>query len=358
MPSRLRLVFAVLTAVVAGTHGAAAAQEHVTLRSDVLLYGDNTEFRNPFRDGETISGAAVRAAADVETGPRAVLTFGGFFNQRFGSEHAAEQARPIIALTIRGRQSAFTFGTLPAKGVNTPVGPDRAGPHGLLPPLQRETLAFDRPYEAGLEWTLAAPALRHDMWLNWQRLNTPAHRERFDAGVAAEWRAPRLVSLPFQLHVVHEGGQLYASGPVRDSWGAAAGVSVHGRAGPIDRASLETYGLVSRYVVDRSRPELSRDGVGFFARAAAEYRALRAHVIVWRGRNFIKDEGDPNYLSIFPDGRRYHGTRDYAEAGLTRRFRLSSSALFDVSGRFHRVENHYDYSYRLTSVIAFDWRLR
>ena len=29
------------------------AQEHVVLRTDVLLYGDNTEFRNPFREGET-----------------------------------------------------------------------------------------------------------------------------------------------------------------------------------------------------------------------------------------------------------------------------------------------------------------
>ena len=347
-----------LAAGVAAAHGEAAAQEHVTLRSDVLLYGDNTEFRNPFRDGETIFGAAVRLAADIETGTHAVVTLGGFSNQRFGSEHAAEQARPIVALTIRGRRSALAFGTLPPRGLRTPAGPDRAGPHALLPPLQRETLAFERPYEPGLQWTRDTPSLVHEIWLEWQRLNTPAHRERFDAGVNAEWRAAQALSLPFQLHVVHEGGQLYASGPVRDSTAAAAGVSVHGRVGRIDRASLETYGLVSRDTPDRSRPERTRDGVAFFARAAAEHDGIRAHIIVWRGRNFIKAEGDPNYLSIFPDGRRYHGTRDYAEAGVTRRFRLSPSALFDVSGRFHRVENHYEYSYRLTSIIAFGWRVR
>jgi len=353
----VRHVVAVLVAVVAGAHGA-AAQEHIALRSDVLFYGDNTEFCNPFRDGETILGAAVRVSADVETGARTVLSLGGFFNQRFGSDRGVEQARPVVALSVRGRRSTFTFGTLPPRADKTPAGPDRAGPHGLLPPLQRDTLAFERPYEAGFQWTFAGAALRHEMWLVWQRLNTAEHRERFDAGVDAELGAARAVSVPLQLHVVHEGGQLFPSGPVGDSTAAAAGVNVHGRAGPLDRASVETYALISRFGPDRSRPELSRDGVAFFGRAAAERGSLRAHVIVWRGRHFIKWEGDPNYLSVFANGRRYHGTRDYAEAGITRRFRLSASALLDVSGRFHRVENHYEYSYRVTSIVGVGWRLR
>src|SRR5262245_64760807 len=94
--------------------GAVLAQERVTLRSDLLLYGDNTEFRNPFREGETIFGAAVRVAFDVELSPRASVVLGGFGNQRFGSEDAFDLARPVIALTVRGGGSTFTFGTLPA----------------------------------------------------------------------------------------------------------------------------------------------------------------------------------------------------------------------------------------------------
>src|SRR5205823_10695347 len=131
--------------------------------SDVLLYGDNTEFRNPFREGETIFGAAVRAAFDVGLSSRASLVLGAFGNQRFGSEKAFERARPAIALTVRGRRSAFVFGTLPALTPGGPAGPDRGGSHGLLPPLQRETLAFDRPYEAGLEWDFGGTRLRHSM---------------------------------------------------------------------------------------------------------------------------------------------------------------------------------------------------
>ena len=54
------------------------------------------------------------------------------------------------------------FGTLPGPHVGDPPGPDRTGPHGLLPPIQRETLAFDRPYEAGpaVEFQRIAAAAR------------------------------------------------------------------------------------------------------------------------------------------------------------------------------------------------------
>lgn len=336
----------------------AAAQEHVAIRSDLLLYGDNTEFRNPFRKGETIFGGALWLAAAIDLNDRVTLLMGGFANKRFGSDKVFEQARPVLSLTVRGTRSAFVFGTLPAPTLDAPTGPDRGGPHALLPPLQRETLAYDRPYEAGLAWTFTGAALRHSFWLDWQRPNTLEHRERFDGGFNESLRVSDTVALPLQIHVVHQGGQLYASGPVADSAAAAAGVDVHGTVAANYRASLELFGLMSRYVPDRSRPALSRDGVAFFGRASAVRAGWRAHIIFWRGRNFIKDEGDPNYLSVRRNGERYLGTRDYAEVGLTRRFTLAPAAVLDVSGRFHRVENHYEYSYRVLSIVSPSWRIR
>jgi hypothetical protein len=331
-----------------------AAQEHVALRSDVLLYGDNTEFRNPFREGETIFGAAVWLFGSIELNPDVSVALGVFANQRFGSDSAFEIVRPIVSLTARGRHSTFVFGSLPARRADDPIGPDRMGPHGLLPPLQRETLTFDRPYEAGLQWTFASAPLRHRMWLSWQQLNTVEHRERFNAGVAARFKASSILALPLQIHVVHHGGQLFASGPVADSAAAAAGAEISGAHG----VSVEGYGLISRWVPDRSRPAESRDGVAFFGRAAIERARWRGHVIFWRGRNFIKEEGDPNYLSIRRDGSRYRGTRDYAEAGVTRRIELAPRAALEISGRIHRVEGAYEYSYRVTSVVNVGGRIR
>ena len=333
------------------------AQEQLTIRSDFLFYGDNTEFRNPFREGETLFGAAVRVTAEIALNDRVTVSAGGFGNQRFGSEDAFERVRPVLSLTVRGSRSSFVLGTLPPLASDGPTGPDRGGPHELLPALQRETLAYERPYEAGLAWMFNGSKLRHHVWLEWQRLNTPEHRERFDGGTRTSYRLSKLVTVPVQLHVVHEGGQLYQSGAVADSAAIAAGAVVGGTIARYT-AMLELFGLGSRYVPDRSAPNLSRDGVAFFGRASAERSGWRGHVIFWRGRNFIKDEGDPNYMSVTRIGERYRGTRDYSEAGLTRRFTLARAAVFDVSGRLHRVEGRYDYSYRLLSVVSAFWKIR
>jgi hypothetical protein len=336
---------------------AARAQPAVTLGADVTFYGDNTEFRNPFREGETIFGAALRVAAISEVTNRIAITIGAFGNQRFGSEDAFEIVRPVLALTVTGARSRFVFGTFPVRPPETLSGPDLDGPHRLLPPLQRETLAFDRPFEAGLQWTFAAARVSHEMWIEWQRLNTPEHRERFDGGVKAELGGPGPFSIPLQLHIVHEGGQQFSSGPVADSLAAAAGVRITGRLGVFDTAALELYGLGSRFVPDRSRDERSQSGGAFFGRASATTGTWRAHLIVWRGATYIKDEGDPNYLSIRRSGTVYGGTRDYAEAGLTRTFKPAREVAISVSGRVHRVEKHYEYSYRVLAATALRWRI-
>jgi len=37
---------------------------------------------------------------------------------------------------------------------------------------------------------------------------------------------------------------------------------------------------------------------------------------------------------------------------------LAPNAAIDVSGRLHRVENQYEYSYRVVSVVNVGWRVR
>lgn len=279
----------------------------MAIRTDVLFYGDNTEFRNLFREGETIFGAALRLEAAIELNDRLSLSLGGFGNQRFGSAGAFEQVRPVIALTTRGRRSLFILGTLPPLAASAPSGPDRGGPHAMLPPLQRATLTFDRPYEAGLAWTFTGATLEQAFWLEWQRLNTPEHRERFDGGTNMSLRVSDGLSLPVQVHVVHEGGQLHSAGPVSDDAAGAVGVHLKRKLMAETLVSLEAFGLASRHVPDRSQPDLSANGTAFFGRASVEHAAWRGHIIFWRGRNFIKDEGDYNYLSIRRGGGAVHG---------------------------------------------------
>jgi hypothetical protein len=360
MPARLVAAFLTIIVCAMGSANAAFAQPGLTLAADAIFYGDNTEFRNPFREGETIFGAAARVEGRIEISDAVTLALGVFGNQRFGGETSFELVRPVLALRVQGRRSRFIMGTLVTPRAGQPAGPDRTGPHGLLPPIQRETLAFERPYEAGLQWMFNGSRLEHDIWLQWQRLNTPDHRERLDAGARMQWRMRGPFSLPLQTHIVHEGGQLHASGPVRDSVALASGIAISCRPGPGSCArpilnltpSLELLGLWSHHVPDRQQPDRTRDGAAFFGRAALAGASWRAHLIMWRGDDFIKDEGDANYLAIRRDGRRWRGVRDYAEAGLTRTFMLAPGALIEASFRYHRIEpSHYEYSYRVLAVV-------
>jgi hypothetical protein len=330
----------------------AAAQERVTVTADLIFYGDNTEFRNPFREGETIFGTTVRFGAEMDVNSRVRLRLGVLGDRRFGSAEAFDLVRPIAALEVHGSRHRFAVGTLPPPRVVDPPGPDRAGPRGLLPPLQRETLAFDRPFEAGLLWRYTGDTFQHEAWLNWQRLNTPEHRERFDAGIAGRLHAVGVFSVPIQFHIVHEGGQLHAAGPVADSYAGGLGVILEIPAGAGHTLTAESLVLASRHVPDREQPALTRSGAATFNRLAFERGDLRLHAIAWRGNDFIKDEGDANYQAVQRDGRRWRGIRDYAEAGLTRVFRPAERVAIEVSGRFHRVERHYGYSYRVLAVAG------
>ena len=337
----------------------------------MIFYGDNTEFRNPFSEGETIFGVAARGEARIELGTRVRLAAGVDANQRFGSESAFELVRPVLALSVLGRRSTFIFGTLDTPRATAPPGPDRGGPHGLLPPIQRERLAFDRPFEAGLQWLFHGARLEHDMWLQWQRLNTAEHRERLDAGARLQWRVAPALALPLQAHIVHEGGQLFNTGPVRDSLAVASGVvlskglSTTQSASPADgtretapAATLELLGLWSHHVPDRQQRQRTRDAAAFFGRAGLEWRGWRAHLLMWRGDDYLKDEGDPNYQSVRRDGTRWRGIRDYAETGVTRTFVPAPGAVLEASFRYHRIENHYEYSYRILARVQVVARIK
>jgi hypothetical protein len=343
-------------AVVALFASTVNAQESLTLRTDVLVYGDNTEFHGPFREGETLFGATGRIFASIGIGDLVTIDLGIFGNHRFGGDRF-DRATPIARLTIAGPRSAVVLGTLTGWEPRYGAGPDRASPHGLLPPIQRDNLAFERPYEAGLLWTRDAPRGRHEAWLNWQRLNDERHREQFDAGIAGRTALTQALSVGFQAHVVHEGGQLFSTGPVADSAAYAAGAIVERRLGPFEAATFELWGALSRHVPDREGAD-DVTGRGIFGRIGLERAGWRGHLIVWRACDFIKLEGDPNYHAVRLDGSRFRPARDYAEAGLTRTYRPAPGVAVEVSARGHRVEARYDYSFRILGHTKLAWRLR
>jgi hypothetical protein len=344
------------TLLALGHPGPTAAQERITFNVDMTFYGDNTEFFNPWREGETLLGTEGRLFLDVDLNDFVTLRGGLFGDHRFGDDDNFEIVRPVLALHLQNEYARFVIGSIESGTREVGLGPDRQGPHGLLPPLQRESLAFSRPDEAGLQLTITKPRFEQETWINWQQLNTELSRETFDAGLNGRVRvkAPLPVWFSYQYHIVHQGGQLFDTGPVGDSWSGGPGFIVELPGGPFDAQTAEVHGLVARDVPNRAALDNTDTGFGFglFARYAAEKSGWRAHVIGWRSRDFIKGEGDENYGSLHGDGR-LTSLRHYFETGLSRTYRPAEEMGIEFAARMHRIDTFHDYSFRILAKVDF-----
>ena len=357
MPKGYYRIFLASAVTIFTVTNSADAQERVAVRTDTILYGDNTEFFNPFREGATLLGTAARVAVDVDLNQSVTFSGGLFLNHYFGSNRIAENWRPIIKLALQSKHQRFILGTLDTPERANGFGPDRTGPHGLLPALQRETLAFERPYEAGLQWKMNYPGFRQDAWINWQQTNTSEKRERFDVGMNGRLPLAKklAMSLAYQFHMVHEGGQLFANGPVRDSWAIGPGLIVEPKVWFFDRTTIEGYALFSQHVPDRAHLQDSKSGRGLFARISGEKNRWRGHLIFWDASNWIKEEGDLNYGAMREDGTHFTSRRHYGEVGIAKIFHPAEGVEIEGSARLHRIERDYDYSFRVLTYLNLNF---
>ncbi len=328
-----------------------AAQTPASLALDSVFYGDNTEFRGPFRSGGTVLGSLQRLVFEMRPSDRAVVQFGVYSLERAGSHSPVDKVLPIVSVRLGTARRRFVMGTLDTGDGHRPLGPDRTTPHGLLPPLSLETQWFTRAYEAGLQSLVSTPRYGHDIWFDYQVANNAVHREKFDTGAIGRLLVGGPVTVVYQAHVVHHGGQQFDIGAVSDSLALAPGLLLQGPIGRLPSASLEVYGLVAVDRPNRAIPAATIEGKAGFVRFAAEGRGWRGHVIVWRGDDFNHEDGDANYLSRRPDGSRYRKTRDYSEAGLTRLFHFADNVDLEGSARLHHIDSYFAYSYRLLATV-------
>ena len=353
---RWRTVLALAIAVFA-TASPCAAQAPISLRIAAVFFGDDTELSNLFRPGESILGSNQRIIAEIEAGDHAALQFGVYAIERAGSHSPIDRALPIVSLRLHSPTQHLTLGTLSTDRAD--FGPDRPTPHGLLPPLARETLWFTRAYRS--RHPMAGP-YRAGRSRALVQLSEAEHtgasralRRRHD-GALSDFRAGRgCVSGP----PGSPRRRAVQNGSVSDSFAFGPGVVVRGAVRPFDALSLEVFGLAAHDRPDRAASSRQRtiSGTGLFLRAAAEKSGWRGHVIVWRGNDFNHEDGDAHYQSHYATGAPYRGTRDYGESGLTKLFRPAPGVDVEASGRLHRVERDVGYSFRLVAIVNLAWRI-
>ena len=340
----MRRLLAVV-ALAAATRPVASAQE-IHWKNEFLFYLDNTEFFTPYRTGETILGSWFKTSLELATGGNTLVTAGVFGDHRSGDTRFLD-VKPLLSFRWQTDRSLMVLGTLETR--------DR---HGYLEPLEATTLELTRPVEYGLQWVEDQPRFHVDAYLNWQHLDTETSREIFDTGFAAWWKVTEALRLEAQLHELHHGGQLHDVGPVNNNVVGGAGLRWTRELGSMGPASLAGFYLASKGPVDMNIPGRVIAGHGYYLRAAAEpWKILELAFIVWRGHNFISQEGDHNYGSIAVHPSAYRVDRSYEELAAIKRFRLAGTVEGDAQVRLHRIDGKVEYSYRLTVRAPFDLKL-
>jgi hypothetical protein len=325
-----------------------SAQE-IHWSNEFVFYLDNTEFFTPYRTGETILGSYFKTCLELGLGDHTRIRAGVFGDHRSGDTTFLDPVKPIIAFLWHTDNSQVVLGTLEP--------PDR---HGYLEPLEVTTLTFTRPLEYGGQWIEDQKHFHIDAYLNWQHLNTPTSREIIDSGFVTWLNFLQIARLEGQFHIFHHGGQLHDIGPVTNNIVGGPGVRVEDDlGGKFGKSSLSVFYLMSRGPIDVLLGGKNINGDGVYVRASVElWRLIELALIVWRGQNFITQEGDHNYGSIGVKEGVYNARRRYEELAAIKRFKIAGTVDGDAEFRLNRIDGKLEYSYRLSVLAPFDLRLR
>lgn len=341
------------------TASSQAGAQRLDWHTSTVLYGDNTEFFTPYRTGETILGTQLQSWLAARPTTRSELRLGLYADRRLGSERFTDTLLPIVAFRYATRHSLGVVGTLEVERR-----------HGLLEPLMVTTRELTTPIESGLQWIEMRERVRGEVWLNWQRLNTPTQREAFEMGATLRVEPTAWATVEGQHLWSHRGGQLHDAGvPVSNNRVTSLGVRL-GRALPtLGASTLLVAQLWSDGHIDPNYPaSRPAKGQGTYIRASIAPKGwVELFGIHWRGKNFVAAAGDPNYNSTGKDLDFYRATRKYSELGVMRRTGMRGGGSFDAEVRWHRIDDEesiaffntpWELSYRFVVRVPVDVSLR
>jgi hypothetical protein len=347
----------------------------VDWQSRFVAYGDNTEFFNPYTNGETLLGVQFWSQLSYRPDARFEVLAGLFGNHQLGSPDFFSQTRatlphgedtttyspirPILSFRYHTAHSTGVMGTL--------ITEDR---HGLIEPLYEMRLDISRPVEYGVQWLERRTHFDGEVFLNWQHLNTPTSREIFDYGVVARGRLTPWLTLEGQMHAKHRGGQLFNAGEtVANNHAGAIGLRLGDSLRVLGRSELAYFRVGSDGYLDTLEAQQYPDkGYGnYFRLKVAPGNWLDVVAIVWTGHGFHAEEGDGNYGSVsWEVPTTFKLDRFYAELGFIKRFRFRSGVTVDAEFRLHQIDNLKtdaisglgpDYSYRIIGTVPLSVRL-
>jgi hypothetical protein len=172
-------------------------------------------------------------------------------------------------------------------------------PHYYLPALFYPTNYFmQETNEAGMQLILKKPFLYDDFYYNYRLMDTSAHNEKFDLGFVHRnnWK---WLSLNYQSHWIHEGGQLNphtfnTRNDVAQTFGV--GLQFHPIHSLMIGGSYNRLNSHLRQDADGAAYQInSRTGTGHLFQAYARWGRVKLIFGDWRGHQFFHEGGDPMF---------------------------------------------------------------
>ena len=309
---------------------AQASERELALDLSLKSYFYNLEYMglSEYREGETFFGDHLQAVLDYRPGSGVEILAGVFATKTYGADRRLEPVEPIFRLRyVRSEAFGMDFGTLDTSG------------HQLHEALYDDTLAYTRPVENGMEFYGSRGAIDGRIWVNWQRLNTPAQREKLDVGWMAQWDT-ELVTLEHQGHIVHYGGQLFAAGqPVSEGVATEFGLIVE--PWRLKGGHVALRGIASYYVPDRGDSSLDESGYGGELEISMAAFGWDFITLAWVGDNLFSEDGDPFYMAD-----------TLLRIAAERTFRISDHFSLEVGTNLFYIENKTTSDLRI--ILTYD----
>jgi hypothetical protein len=250
------------------------------------------------------------------------LDLGLFANMPFGHDREFSRVRPIIRLQYKPTDEITALaGTLAV--------PHRDFHDALFDNANR----FVRPFEQGAQVLVNSRYYRQDLFINWEQAFGGSTMNRYDVGYAGQLRAG-----PFrfngQAHWVHNGQALLKldrSFDTEDNLVTAVGPELVLE--PFAYFPALTWwnqlGVRATYLTSFNEPAVGGPAVrgrGYELSVWLDLAGWRPSVSFWKGRQFISQQGDPEYAAS-----------NFPEFGLTKVIPLGDSASIEFGLQARRI---------------------
>ncbi len=282
---------------------------------------DNT-FTNGLGRDTTLIGNLVNASIYKRLLPNLEAELGVFANMPFGHDHEVSQVRPIMRLTYQ-----------PTEEITGIVGTLHVPHQDFHNALFYRGNRFLRPIEQGAQMLVDSEFYRQDLFINWEQAFRGSATNRFDVGYAGQLKFGPL-HFNGQTHWVRNGQTLFKldrSFQAGDNLVVAAGPELALEPNRFFR-SLDWWrqiGIRFTYLTSYNQTDAGAEatrGRGYELQAWLDLAGWRPYLAFWKGRNFISQQGDPEFrASNFP------------EVGLSKTVRLGDRASIEFGAQARRI---------------------